>query len=168
MRPSDNVCFGSFQYSQAALFASAAKASSRSLAHVVATTLITTKWGQVFLKSHFKFTYSCIVSSKSREIEAIFRTGNETVEVQLWSPLQNIKIRCENQLISGTGYAFWLHPELDWAPLCEWDIATAPTTTAEEKAISVFFLFSSQLERYIYNIRLYVGHGYSSTCTGYV
>ena len=43
MRPSDNVCFGSFQYSQAALFASAAKASSRSLAHVVATTLITTK-----------------------------------------------------------------------------------------------------------------------------
>ena len=55
MRPSDNVCFGSFQYSRAALFASAAKASSRSLAHVVATTLITTKWGQVFLKSHFKF-----------------------------------------------------------------------------------------------------------------
>ena len=54
MRPSDNVCFGSFQYSRAALFASAAKASSRSLAHVVATTLITTKWGQVFLKSHFK------------------------------------------------------------------------------------------------------------------
>ena len=55
MRPSDNVCFGSFQYSRAALFASAAKASSRSLAHVVATTLITTKWGQVFIKSHFKF-----------------------------------------------------------------------------------------------------------------
>ena len=84
MRPSGNVCFGSFQYSRAALFASTAKASSRSLAHVVATTLITTRWGQVFLKSHIKslnmckFTYSCIVSSKSREIEALlkFRTGN--------------------------------------------------------------------------------------------
>ena len=91
MRPSDNVCFGSFQYSRAALFASAAKASSRSLAHVVATTLITTKRGQVFLKSHFKSLHTCKftryfylvlcrVSSKSREIEALFklRTENET------------------------------------------------------------------------------------------
>lgn len=87
MRPSDNVCFGSFQYSRAALFASAAKASSRSLAHVVATTLITTKWGQVFLKSHFKFQIHLFLhrAQTSREIEAIlkFRTGNETVNVQL-------------------------------------------------------------------------------------
>ena len=46
--------------------------------------------------------------SKSREIEALlkFRTGNETAEVQSWSPLQDIETRCENQLIPGTGYAF--------------------------------------------------------------
>ena len=53
--------------------------------------------------------------SKSRKIEALlkFRIGNETADVQLWSLLQNIKARCENQLIPGTGYAFWLHPVLD-------------------------------------------------------
>ena len=46
--------------------------------------------------------------SKSRKIEALlkFRIGNETADVQLWSLLQNIKARCENQLIPGTGYAF--------------------------------------------------------------
>ena len=47
------------------------------------------------------------MSSKSREIEALLksRTGNEKAEVQLWSPLQDIRKRCENQLIPGTGYA---------------------------------------------------------------